>query len=135
MQLTLAWLREHGYEAAIAEKWLPHTNIKVDLFGFIDVLAVNEDQLLAIQVTDDSHHAEHVKKILGNTVAPLLAHHMEIELWSWGMKLTGRKRLDGKLDRRKRMTRRVESLTAALIPKSVLARKRLSADLGLTYGE
>jgi len=125
MQLTLRWLREHDYTAAIAEKWLPRTFIRQDLFGFIDVMAVNEQHLLAIQVTDDAHHAEHVRKILLLPVARELSYHMDIELWSWGLKLSGLTRKDGKLDRRKVMTLRREPLTARLLPKRSLMRRKI----------
>jgi len=125
MQLTLAYLREHGWEAAKTEHWNHFAKRRQDLFGFIDVLAVSDDHLLAIQCSDDAHHAEHRKKILGNKAAKLLVFHMDIEIWSWGLKLTGEKRKDGKLNRRKEMTLRRDSLTAKLLPKKSLLRRRM----------
>jgi len=127
MARTLAWLREHGYEAAVAEKWIPHTPIRQDLFGFIDVMAVNDQHLLAIQVTDHTHHAEHRGKILKNKAARLLVYHMDIELWSWGLQLTGEKRKDGKLNRAKQQTLKRESFTAKLLPKKSLLRRKMES--------
>jgi hypothetical protein len=127
MQLTLKRLRENGYEAEIAERWIPRTFIRHDLFGFIDVLAVSPVHLLAVQVTDHAHHAEHRKKILKLRVAHDLAYHMDVELWSWGLQLSRSKRLDGKLDRRKRMTLKRESLTARLLPKRSLMRQKIES--------
>ena len=43
MQRTLAWLREHGYEAAKTEHFNWKAKVRQDLFGFIDVLAVSDE--------------------------------------------------------------------------------------------
>jgi len=130
VQRTLDWLRKHGYEAAKTEHWNHFAKRRQDLYGFVDVLAVNADQLLAIQCSDDAHHAGHKAKILKNKAARLLAYHAEVEIWSWGLKLTRERRKDGLLNRQKEQTLRRESLTAQLLPKrSVLARKRLQEAL------
>lgn len=125
VQRTLKWLREHGYEAQKTEHFNWHAKVRQDLFGFIDVLAVSEHHLLAIQCSDDSHHAAHRKKILTSKVAKLLVYHMDIEIWSWGLKLTGRRRKDELLDRSKQQTLRREALTAKLLPKNSLLRRKL----------
>jgi hypothetical protein len=125
MERTLAWLREHGYEAAKTEHWNHFAKRKQDLYGFIDVLAVSEHHLLAIQVTDDAHRSEHERKVLNNKVARLLVYHMDIELWSWGLKLTRAKRKDGLLNRRKEYQLRRDALTARLLPKRSLLRRKM----------
>ena len=125
MQRTLAHLRDHGYEYWVTETWHHFAKRKMDLFGFIDVLAVSDNQLLAIQVSDDTHHAEHRKKIMALPVARQLAYHMDIEIWSWGLKLTGATRKDGKLDRRKQQTLRRDALTKELLPKRSLLRRKM----------
>jgi hypothetical protein len=112
IQRTLAWLREHGYEAQKVEHWNHYARCRQDLFGFVDVLAVSDHDLLAIQTSDGAHHAEHIAKIIQSKAAPLLARHMEIEVWSWSLKLTRQRRKDGLLDRRKEWTLRRDSLTA-----------------------
>jgi hypothetical protein len=127
MQRTLAWLREHGYEAQKTEYFNYFAKRRVDLFGFIDVLAVSEHHLLAIQVSDDAHHAEHRKKILANKAAHELAYHMDIEIWSWGLKLTGARRKDKLLVRRKEQTLRRDPLTAQLLPKKSVLRKKIES--------
>jgi hypothetical protein len=126
VQRTLAWLREHGYVAQKVEYFNYYAKKRVDLFGFIDVLAVSEHHLLAIQCSDDSHHAEHRKKILNSPVARLLAFHMDVEIWSWGLKLTGRRRQDGLLDRSKEQTLRREALTAQLVAKKEVSYEQAS---------
>ena len=124
MQLTLKWLRENGYQAQKTEHWNHFAKRRQDLFGFIDVLAVNDHHLLAIQTSDGAHHAEHIKKILENPVAHLLVYHMDIQVWSWELQLTGEKRKDGKLNRKKEMKLRQEALTARLLPKKSLMRRK-----------
>lgn len=125
MEHTLAYLRRHGWDVARTEHWNHYARKRQDLFGFIDVLAVNDSNLLAIQTTDGSHHAEHVGKILAVPAARLLVYHMDIEIWSWSLRLTREKRLDGKLKRGKQMVLRRDSLTARLLPKGSVLRKEL----------
>ena len=128
MEHTLAWLRRHGWEVARTEHWNHYAKKRQDLFGFIDVLAVHSKHgLLAIQTTDGSHHAEHVGKILGIPVARELVYHMDIEIWSWSLRLTREKRLDGKLKRGKEQVLRRDSLTARLLPKGSVLRRELEA--------
>jgi hypothetical protein len=115
IQRTLQWLREHGYEPAKTEHWNHFARRRQDLFGFVDVLAVNENDLLAIQTSDGAHHAEHLAKILESKAARLLAHYAQVEIWSWSLKLTRERRKDGLLDRRKEYQLRRENLTAQLV--------------------
>jgi hypothetical protein len=122
---TLEWLREHGYDANVTEKWNHFAKVRQDLFGFIDVLAVSDDHMIAIQCTDGSHHAEHVEPILQSVVARRLAYHMDIEIWSWRKGLTGERRKDGKLNRRKEWKLRRDALTARLLPKRSLLRRKM----------
>jgi len=106
---TLQWLRAHGYEAQRVEHWNHFAKRRVDLFGF-DVMAVNTDHALLIQVTDDTHRAEHEAKLKQSKPAQLLARHMHVELWSWGLKLTGARRQDGLPNRKKEYKLRRDSL-------------------------
>jgi len=125
VQLSLKWLRDHGYECQKVEHWNHYAKRRQDLFGFIDILAVSEHHLLGIQSTDGSHHAEHVGKIMANRIAHDLAYHMDIEIWSWSKKLTGKRRKDKLLDRRKEWTLRRDALTARLLPAKSLWRRTL----------
>jgi hypothetical protein len=119
IQRTLAWLRDHGYEATKTEHFNWHAKVRQDLFGFIDVLAVDGNHLLAIQSSDGSHHAAHRQKIMTNKAAPLLAMRMDIEIWSWSLKLTGKRKADGLLVRKKEYALRREPLTAKLVRRGV----------------
>jgi hypothetical protein len=109
IERTHARLRELGYTVTQTQYWHHYAKRRVDLFGFIDSLAVKEDHLLAVQTTDSSHHSAMVKKILSQPVASLLVRHMGCEVWSWGLHLTGERRKDGLLNRRKEQTLRRSS--------------------------
>jgi len=119
MARTLGWLREHGYQADVAERWIPRTKIRKDLFGFIDVMAVSDHELLAIQVSHEDRHADHVKKVMALPVARDLAFHMNVEVWSWGKR--------GARGKRKQWTLRRDQLTAQLLPKKSLLRQKIES--------
>lgn len=67
---TLKHLRDDGYQAAVVEKWNPHARIRQDLFGFVDVIAVRDDETLAVQTTSASNMSARVKKIEGLETLP-----------------------------------------------------------------
>lgn len=52
-QRTLAWLRAQGYVCGITEHWNQFARIRQDLFGFIDILAINHKQsgVIGVQAT------------------------------------------------------------------------------------
>lgn len=49
-QRTREYLRECGITSAIVEHWNPHARLRQDLFGFADMVAL-QDRITAIQVT------------------------------------------------------------------------------------
>jgi hypothetical protein len=53
-QRTLKYLRGRGYVCAVVEKWIPATMRRKDLFGFVDILAINFYETLAVQSTSCS---------------------------------------------------------------------------------
>jgi hypothetical protein len=61
--LTLRHLRADGWTAQVVEHWVVGANIRRDLFGFIDVLALRGAETLAVQTTSASNVASRVKKI------------------------------------------------------------------------
>ncbi len=79
VQRTLKWLRDHWscVEIDFTERKIPHTHIKKDLFGVIDLvgivtdLSVIEDRfwLWGIQVCGGNDFAAHMKKILASRKA------------------------------------------------------------------
>lgn len=62
-QLTLIKLREEGWLVEVVERWVPGANIRKDLFGFIDLMAIKDEQTLAVQATSYSNMSARVKKI------------------------------------------------------------------------
>lgn len=62
-QRSLKHLRDEGWTAQVVEKWVPQARRRVDLFGFIDVLAVRGSETLAVQTTSGSNVSARVAKI------------------------------------------------------------------------
>jgi hypothetical protein len=61
---SLKHLRNAGYLVAIVEHWNPFAKVRHDLFGFIDLLCVNEAGTLAVQTTTLNNMKARVMKIL-----------------------------------------------------------------------
>jgi hypothetical protein len=110
VQRTLQHLREHGYTAAKAEYWNHFAKRRIDLLGFIDVVAVSDNHMLMIQTTDGEHFAAHIDKIMASPVARLEAKHCDVEVWSWSLRLTRDRRKDGLLNRKKEWLLRREKV-------------------------
>ena len=47
----------------MVERWNPHARVRNDLFGFIDVLAIRDNEVLGVQSTSGSNMASRVTKI------------------------------------------------------------------------
>jgi hypothetical protein len=63
-QLTLRHLREAGWPLVeVVERWNPHARIRQDLFGFVDVIALREDETLAVQTTSAANVSSRIRKI------------------------------------------------------------------------
>jgi hypothetical protein len=89
-QRTVAHLRELGYLPAIVEKWNPHARIRQDLWGWCDVLAVREGEVLAVQCTA-AGVAARVRKIAeSETVAVVRKAGVRIEVHGWTKRANGR---------------------------------------------
>lgn len=68
---TLTWLRKQGLKAGVVEKWIPQTKQRLDLFGFIDIVAIGKvsDGCIGVQATSASHVAARRTKILSLDLA------------------------------------------------------------------
>ena len=95
-QRTIDELAKRGYMAEVVERWIPKTKVRKDLFGFIDILAVNPHRFLSgclgIQVTTSSNLAARFKKICGPCAEQALnwlTAGNRIEVWGW-RKLKGK---------------------------------------------
>lgn len=75
-QRTLAWLRENGYAACVVERFIAPRKIRIDAFGFADILAYGKDPLfpgnvpthgtMLVQCTTSSNLAAHRTKMQEN---------------------------------------------------------------------
>lgn len=83
-QRSLAWLRDQGYLCQVVEHWNAHAHVRRDLFGFIDILAVDSAGTLAVQTTSGAHVAERIAKIRGHENFPALVKAgWRIEVHGW----------------------------------------------------
>jgi hypothetical protein len=64
-QRSLEYLREQGYLCAIVEHWNPFAKVRKDLWGWCDILAIRENEVLAVQVTA-SGVADRINKIMAS---------------------------------------------------------------------
>jgi hypothetical protein len=62
-QRSLKIMRERGYHCEIVEKWNSFVKIRQDLFGFIDVLCLGQNEIIGVQTTTSAHMAERIHKI------------------------------------------------------------------------
>lgn len=64
-QRSLGLLRDRGYAAQVVEKFVTWTQQRIDLFHFIDICAIKEDErgVVGVQTTSGAHTTERIKKI------------------------------------------------------------------------
>lgn len=83
-QLTLERLRKEGFLCEVTEKWLPGANVRKDLFGFIDILAIKDGSVLAVQATSKANISSRVNKIAEHeNIAEVRKLGWQIEVWGW----------------------------------------------------
>ncbi len=104
---TLAECRKRGWRAQVVEQTIPHTFIKRDLFGCIDIIALDgEPGVLGIQATSGANGASRVTKIreqCWDVASEWLKAGNRLAVWSWAKR--------GKVGARKVWTVRVEQVT------------------------
>lgn len=104
-QRTLAYLRDLGWTAQIVEKWVPQARKRVDLFGWIDIIALDrlQNAIVGIQTTSGSNHSARREKGLAEPrMAQWKACGGKLEIISWSKK--------GKAGKRKVWTMRREEV-------------------------
>lgn len=80
---TLGWLRENAIEAQVVERRIPHGHTTIDLFGCIDIVAL-DGSILGIQTTTGDHHANRVAKALEEKrLVGWMKCGGRFEVWSW----------------------------------------------------
>lgn len=84
-QRSLDHLRKAGYLVAVVEKWNPHAQIRQDLFGFIDILAIREGEVLGVQATSRGNISSRVNKITEHeNLSAVRKSGMRIVVHGWG---------------------------------------------------
>src|SRR5205809_110083 len=61
---SLAYLRRQGYAAEVVERFVrrPGGGFRKDLFGFVDIVAVQGNETLGVQVTTSDHVSDRAAK-------------------------------------------------------------------------
>lgn len=81
-QRTLKVLKDLGYDCGVVEHWNPYAKQRKDLFDFIDIIAITDEGVVAVQACDSSFKA-HDRKILNNKYAKRWIKTNPIQLWGW----------------------------------------------------
>ena len=90
---SLELLKKDGFSAQVVERWNMYAKVRVDLFGFIDIVGIKEGNICGIQTTSSSNMSARVKKILGIPEAKLwLEAGGKIHVHGWSKKGKAEKR-------------------------------------------
>jgi hypothetical protein len=86
-QLSLKKLREDGWLAEVVERWIPGANIRKDLWGWVDIVALKDGETLAVQTTSYSNMSARAKKIAeSETVSEVRKANWSIQVHGWHKK-------------------------------------------------
>jgi hypothetical protein len=101
-QRSLKLLRREGYTVAIAERWNPFARRRVDLFGFIDLIAVHDEQgIVGVQTTSAHNLTARISKIRSEPQATAwLRAGGRIEVHGWRRSKPGSRRREWVVERR-----------------------------------
>jgi hypothetical protein len=81
---TLRDLRADGWTAEVVERWIPGANIRSDLFGFVDIVAVRGAETLGVQATSDANVSARVRKIADSELVGVVREAgWRLEVWGW----------------------------------------------------
>lgn len=75
-QLSLRHLRDEGWMVDVCERWVPSgmgQQVRKDLFGMIDLVAVREGETMGVQTTSASNASSRVAKMSDAEHAPMRA--------------------------------------------------------------
>jgi hypothetical protein len=85
----LTYLRRAGFLVAVVESWVPHANVRRDLWSFADVLAVHprDSLFMLVQVTTAGHVAHRLAKAKGRPeLAAWLKAGGRFEVHGWAQR-------------------------------------------------
>lgn len=87
---TLAYVRQQGGLAQVVERWNQYARRRVDLWGFIDVLVLDDSPgVLGIQATTTgnvSHRLAKLREECGPAMAKWLAAGNRLAVFGWSLK-------------------------------------------------
>jgi hypothetical protein len=73
--------------AEVVEKWIPRANIRKDLWGWCDIIAVYGECILAVQSTTYANVAARVEKITESETYPIVRKAIDgVEVHGWRKK-------------------------------------------------
>ena len=90
---TLNKLRLTGWTCQTVEQWIPRLNIRRDLWGVGDVLAMREGSaVLLVQCTSGTNISARIAKAVSEPrLRTWLATGQRFEVWGWAKRGRGRK--------------------------------------------
>lgn len=111
-QRSLAHLKARGLAVQVVEHWVPQARKRRDLFGVIDVVAMDDQTLLGVQTTSASNLSARRAKCEESALLRLwlAAPGRTFELHGWGLK--------GAAGKRK--TYQLRRYSAALTPHGIV---------------
>lgn len=84
-QKSLKYMQDKGYKCFIVEYWHCFAKIRKDLFGFVDILCLGNDEIIGVQVTSLSNVSARVKKIADHENTPFVRKAgIKILVHGWG---------------------------------------------------
>lgn len=84
MQRSLKLLRDAGWTCDVAERAIPGTALKRDLFKVADIVALRGPDILFVQTTTASNTAARCKKIADNPNLPAIrAAGIRVHVHGW----------------------------------------------------
>lgn len=100
-QRTLGRCRKNGWSCQVVERWNPYAKIRIDLFGCIDLVALDDEPgALGIQATSTGNMSSRVAKALEIPhLRRWLASGCRYEVWGWAKRGPAGKRKLWKLRR------------------------------------
>jgi hypothetical protein len=86
-QRSLRHLRQQGLQAQVVEHWVPRVNIRRDLFGVIDIVAMSSERVVGVQTTSASNMAARMRKSEASALLEMwLRTGCGFEVHGWGLK-------------------------------------------------
>ena len=90
-QRSLEYMRRKGYLCAVVERYNHFVKRKNDLFGFIDIICVGENEVIGVQATSATNVSSRITKIAEHeNVAAVRRGGIRILVHGWAKRKSGR---------------------------------------------